>query len=424
MPIRFTRDQVNRFLIHKQGLAPASQADLRDTALPTLLGRIGVLRAGAPSTPYLSLWARSRAFERELLDDALCHTRSLLRIPAMHARWFIVPTAAYPSYYGATYDNAQDALEGLDALLQEGAPHDATATRPSEEMARRVLEVLSASEPLTIDQLCEWLPRLEEHVYHHPEQPELGYSRWGTRLIPAMCARGLLVRAQPAGGWRSTQFRYASLSAWAPSVTLGMIERREALRTVILDTIRAFGPITIGDLSQWLGGIKRREVSGAVMALGSQVRHVQVMEAGGDYLLVASDLDALTEPQNEMGVIMLPPGDSLLSAYSDLSRFVPAVYASRLTDRVGEAYGTIWRDAQIVGTWGIRSREERVFVRFFESVSPQLWATVGEKARAMARTLDMDASLDMQVERADEDTSGPGQTHEPLRDPEIALPLR
>jgi len=401
MPIRFTRDQLTRFLIDKQALALDAQADLRETPLTDLIQRIGVLRAGAPSGPYLSLAARCHAFGRHDLDRALYGERSLLRIPAMSARWFIVPRDAYPAYRAVTVDSILDPMGDLGVLLLQAMP-DASATQQSEEMARRVLEVLSSGQPMTIDELAHWLPMLDERVYHDPDLPEGGSSRLGTRLIPAMCARGLLVRVQPAFGWKSTQYRYASLSAWLPDLDMTRVDRRDALRRLVDDAIRAFGPLTLGDLAHWLGGVKRRELSSAVMSLGSQIYHIQVEGSDGDYLVSTSDLDALTLSRGETGVVLLPPRDSLLSAFADLSRFCPEPHASRLTDRVGEPYGTIWQDSEIVGTWGIQTREERISIRFFEAASPELWATVGERARRLARALDMEASLDMQVEQDDE----------------------
>jgi len=407
MPIRFTRDQLTRFLIDKQALAPDAQVDLRETPITDLIHRIGVLRAGAASGPYLSLAARYHAFERQDLDRALYGERSLLRIPAMNARWFIVPRDAYPAYRAVTLDGIQDPMDDLGLLLMETLPGTA-ATQQSEQVARRVLEVLSSGQPMTIDELAHWLPMLDERVYHDPDLPEGGSSRLGTRLIPAMCARGLLVRVQPAFGWKSTQYRYASLSAWLPDLDMTRVDRRDALRRLVEDAIRAFGPLTLGDLAHWLGGVKRRELSSAAMSLGSQIYHIQVEGSAGDFLVSTSDLDALTQSRGETGVVLLPPEDSLLSAFGDLSRFCPQPHASRLTDRVGEPYGTIWQDSEIVGTWGIQTREERISIRFFEAASPELWATVGEKARRQARTLDMEASLDMQIEQ-DHEPERPGE---------------
>ena len=80
------------------------------------------------------------------------------------------------------------------------------------------------------------------------------------------------------------------------------------------------------------------------------------------------------------------------------------IYLSRITDRVGEPYGTVWLGNAIIGTWSIQVRDERLHIRFFEMVSPQTLAAVGEKARGIARLLDLPLSLDLNVMQ-DEDFS-------------------
>jgi hypothetical protein len=417
MPIRLTSDQVNRYLIYKQGLAPGSQVRLGDTSIAALLRRFGALRASSPITPYLSLWARTAHFHRHMLDRALYRERSVLRVPAMHARLFLVPAEDYAAYWQATGGTAQSSMADLDDLLAEAAPHHARSLAEHEELARRVMEVLSAGRSLTVDELTAWLPSLNAHVYHDPEQPDLGYSRLGTRLIPAMCARGLLVRAQPQGGWRSTTYAYASLSAWAPQVSLKGLTRSEALRAVMADYVTAFGPVTAGDAAYWLGGLKRREVMVAFMGLGHRLAHVQIAGSPSDYYVNSDQVEALaTTPEAPLGVALLPEGDSLLAAYSDLSRFAPPIYRTRILDRVGEPVGTVWWDGAIIGTWGVQLREERIRVRFFEAVAPAVLAAVGEKARDLARVLEFSLTLDMEVEH-EQSADGPGDdgsTADPL----------
>ena len=405
MPIRFTNEQVNRYLIHKQCLTPASQADLADTPLLSLLRRIGPLRARPTIAPYLSLWARLPRFSREHLDRELYSERSLLRVPCMHARLYIIPAIDYPVYYQATNQAAHRGMGDLDALLAEAVPATLALELSSEELARRVLEVMSGGGAHTIDELARWLPLLDTRIYHDPEHPELGYSRLGTRLVPAMCARGLLVRAQPRGGWRSTTYSYAALSAWAPEVDLASLTRHEAIDVAVRDYVSVFGPVTVGDISHWLGGLRRREIRAALMSLGASLSHVRIGERAGDYYMLREQIDALATCELEPAAIaLLPPGDSFVAAYSDLDRFVADIYLSRITDRVGEPYGTVWLGNAIIGTWSIQVRDERLHIRFFEMVSPQTLAAVGEKARGIARLLDLPLSLDLNVMQ-DEDFS-------------------
>jgi hypothetical protein len=404
MPLRFSANQVHHFVLRKQHLAPTS----RGKGLVSVVRDIGPLRATPVTTPYLSLWARMCDLSRDDLDAALYRERSLIRIPCLHAQLYIVTTEDASAYLQAT----QPLLAGglAEVLALAGQRGDGTATLAADtqaELLLRVLEVLSARGPQTVDELAAVLPELDRRLPVNAAAPALGHFRLGTRLLSAMCATGQLVRAAPQGGWRSEQYRYAAASAWLPNWDSDACPTSDALRQVIADYVRAFGPVTVGDVSHWIGGYSRREIVATLMDLEASLIHIQIADSPGDYIMRRDQVDALAaETCEESQIALLPPRDTLTAAYSDPARFMPAYVSQRIYGASGEAPGTVWLGGTVVGTWGLQWREERFVVRLFDAVDPRVMALIAERAREMAALIEIDdLDLDIGTELDDESLS-------------------
>ena len=77
---------VNQYLTHKQHLLPAS----RDTNAVQVTRDVVALHATDAVGPYLSLWARTRNFQRQTLEDALYSRRELSRVHCMRTTLHVV----------------------------------------------------------------------------------------------------------------------------------------------------------------------------------------------------------------------------------------------------------------------------------------------------------------------------------------------
>ena len=80
--------QVNAYLAHKQRLLPDSKGD--DVVQVTR--DIVALHATAATSPYFSLWARCRDFQREMLEDALYEQRTLVKWLCMRVTLHAIPS--------------------------------------------------------------------------------------------------------------------------------------------------------------------------------------------------------------------------------------------------------------------------------------------------------------------------------------------
>jgi hypothetical protein len=393
MPLRLSAVQVNDYVLHRQHLTPAS----RGKSVLSVVRDIGPVRASPTITPYISLWSRIENFDRQQMEFALYQERSLVRVPCMDARLYIVPSSDYPAYYQATKPFLQHGLQDLDSLLAD-MRLEGSAPLYSGELAQRVLEVMSVWGSCPVAKLAELLPALNTQLLNDPEHPELGYATLGARLIPAMCAQGMLVRAQTRGSWRSDQYSYATSASWLPSFDLNGVTEREALWHVILSYVAAFGPVTVGDILHWLGGIARRQVVATLMDLSARLTRLQISGSQGDYFMLQEQVPQMLDYKGpaERVVSLLPPRDSYVMAYSDTSRFLVESYREHMFDRAGEPFGTAWVDGYVVGIWWPQIREERIVVRFFEPMDPEALALIAEEACRLGRFLEF-SSLDLQI---------------------------
>ncbi len=405
MPLRLPIEQVNQYILHKQCLGSAS----RDGDVLSVVKDVGPLRAAPTITPYLSLWARIEDFYREQLDDALYNSRELVRVPSMRARLYLLPSSRYAAYYQATKDSLVTGLkEFVHYLLPPGIESGLAQDILGADLVQRILEVLSTRGSCTVEELGEFLPALRSRIPYDSEQPELGSAELGTRLLPALCAQGLVIRAQPRGGWRSQLDTYAALSSWLPSLNIDGLDPEEALQEVVRWYVSTFGPVAISDIHQWIGGIPRHQVRASLMRLGGELMRVEISGSRFDHLMAADQVDGLLEyvPAGRR-IAMLPAHDGLLTAYSDYSRWVPDVYRERVFDQVGDPLGTVWIDDRVAGTWGLQLKEERMVVRFFEPVDTEAMALVGEEARRLAKFLEFVAlDLDLGVYSEEQDDGG------------------
>ena len=409
MPFRITVDRVNDYVLQRQHLTSVS----RGSDVLSVARDIGPIRATPAITSYLSLWARCADLQRPQLDDELYRARALVRVPAIHSRVYIIPTDHVPAYFRVSRSILGTALQDLDNLFPtsmagaQGTPFGANLTQ-------RVLEVISTLGSCTVDELNEWLPVLRSTLGNGSDSSVTDRGRWGARLIPTLCAQGLLIRAEPVGGWRSERYRYATLATWLPDVDLHRLSFEEALQQVVLHYVTAFGPVSVGDILRWLGGIPRQQVVATLMGLSHQLMRLQIEGFQGEYFVLRDELDALLAKRPvDHDAILLPAHDSLMSAYSDPNRWTFSYermnqpYSSRIYDRAGEAVGTVWLAGAIVGTWSMQIREARISVRFFEPQNPEALATVGEEARRLGRWADLqDLELDIKTfaeEEADEE---------------------
>ena len=377
---------VNSYLAHRQHVLPIA----RCTDVVHVTREIVALHATDPVGPYLSLWARMVDFRREALEDVLYERRELARVLCMRDTLHIVPSEEIPFFFQAYASHRTPAERAtVSALLvQAGICAEGEAEKTLERLQYQVLDVLHGKGPSTVRQISQAVPELQARVRYGVDKPYGGDFSIGSRLVPSMCALGLLIRARPRGTWRSNLYEYAPLSAWLPGVDLDTVAPQEAQVWLVRRYLCAFGPAT-GDDIQWWTGLSKGDTREALRALGAGVVEVAIEGWGNGHLMLADDAERLREfvPPDTPYVIFLPGLDPFIMGYKDRRRFLAAEHRAKVFDRAGNAVPTVWANGRVVGGWGQR-KDGSVTCGLFEPVGDEERAVLEGKRQQLEGFLD------------------------------------
>ncbi|MBN1641471.1 MAG: AlkZ family DNA glycosylase [Anaerolineae bacterium] len=371
-------DAVRAYLARKQRLLPGAQG--QDPARVTR--DIAALHATDPTTPYLSLWARTRGFERAVLDDALYERRTLVRTICMRTTLHIVPSDEMPAYVQASAARharrVHDAAAAL--LVQAGLCQAGEARARWAAIQKQVFAAVRARGACTVRALSQAIPELRTQVRHSVGMAYEGAFSLGSRLVPAMCVLGPLVRARPEGTWRSNQYAYAALSDWLPGVDLSDVPPQAARTWLVRRYLSAFGPATAADI-RWWTGLTARQTEAALRALWGSLVEVGLAGLEGAHWMLTNDMEQLSAcaPPATPYAFLLPALDPYVMGYADRTRFLDPAHARHVLDRAGNAVPTVWIDGRIAGAW-VQRRDGAVVYSLFEETSPAVHAALEAQA--------------------------------------------
>ena len=382
---------VNDYLAHKQHLLPTSHS--RDVV--KVVRDIVALHATSATGPYLSLWARVPGFQRQTLQDALYERRELVRVLCMRTTLHVVPSDELRNFHQADARRRRSAeqrdAENLLVLARICEQEQARTTL--KKLHRRVLAVLTEQGPSTVQEISQAVPALQSKIRYSAGKAYEGEFSLGSRLVPGMCALGLLVRTRPRGSppaWRSNLYEYAALADWLPDVDLDSVTPLQAQAWLVQRYLSAFGPATADDI-QWWTGFSKSETIKALSALESSVVTVALAGLGDEHLMLADDARRLRHfaPPRVPYVFLLPALDPYIMGYQDRSRSLRVTPENRdkIFDRAGNAMPTVWANGQVVGAWGQR-KDGSVAYGLFESVSDDALALLAHEARRLESFLE------------------------------------
>ena len=202
-----------------------------------------------------------------------------------------------------------------------------------------------------------------------------------SRVLTVLGAEGRVIRTRPAGGWTSTQFRWAALADWHP----GVEEHAAGAARVELARrwLAAFGPATAEDLRWWAGW-----TVGQTRAALAPLDTVEVDLDGAAGLVLAGD-DEPVAP-GEPWAALLPALDATTMGWKERDWYL-AGHRELLFDRNGNASPTVWWDGRIVGGWA-QAPDGEIRMRLLEDVGADGEAAIEREAAALAERVG-DATL-------------------------------
>jgi hypothetical protein len=353
---------VNQFLLQKQHLANNSKID----DILQISNDVSGLHATGPTTPYLSLFARSETFLRKDLENELYVKKRLGRIRCMRGTLHVLAEEMIPVAYAATRRMSQKDVK--DFLAFRGV-----STREYEETSRSILNILRGTE-LTSSEIKE----------------RLGTDVNVPAIVEQMCEQGLLIRGRPRRGWKDRVNKYSILREVFPNMDLASVDEMEARTLLVHRYLRSFGPVTKNDIAWWIG-ISKTETHEALSNLQDQTEQITISDLPGDYILLKSHQKVISGVKipGSKSVNLLPSLDPYLMGYKDRERYLSKEHRDRVFDRGGNATSTILLNGRAVGVWDFSEEKKPLlkmflFERFEEGILKQIHLEAKRIGRFMA----------------------------------------
>ena len=206
-----------RLLVTRQLLGPGGR---RDRSIGEVTSALALLHSTDPSTPYLSIHARSDA-SIDATDDALYGDDPLVRCTTIRRTVFVMDCDAARSAHGAFNTALADKLRAqLLKWLDASDDVDGPADRFLDRVENAVVDSLRADGPATGSQIAERVPDLCVRV---EPQPGATYSkpiRITSKVLELLGVEMRIVRGRPTGD-DFTSGAWTWKAAGASGVVLG-----------------------------------------------------------------------------------------------------------------------------------------------------------------------------------------------------------
>ena len=235
---------------------------------------------------------------------------------------------------------------------------DKAASDLIERLELAIIEILAGGAEKRTKDLTAEVPGLRTEI-------TVGSGKWSgrvpmsSRLLYILAMEGKIVRARPAGSWRSSQYYWALTTSWFDDVPAD-IAPGQGRSTLLTRYLERYGPVTLTDIRWWTGWTARdaREALAAVSATTVQ------LGSGEDGFIAAGDEDP-AQPA-DAAVTFLPGLDSTPMGWKERTWYL-GEHDGPLFDRNGNIGPSIWWGGRIVGGWGQIADGEVVF-RLLEDI--------------------------------------------------------
>lgn len=369
--------ELTKYLLHKQHLLEISQTN---TVLK-VVNDIIALHATRASTPYLSLFARMKQFQRSQLDRELYANRTLIRLETLRGTLFITSTNLAPILFQATRMPESRIMQILQTW---GIPHS-----EYQKIAETIFAVIKdGGQPL--------------HLIKQAMSP--GLVRTLERQIGGNVARMtnvniVLTVLMRQGKVFSEKFadpiltrhanRYALIRMVYPQLNLETLTPDEAQVQLVKRYIGTFGPVTEQDVVWWTG-LGKGKIQTALGALESELLPIKIKKFSEEYIMLESDYVLMKKfkAPRTLPVLMLPYEDPYTKGYLLRRRLVQPEFEKHVYAR-GAANPTVLIKGKIVGTWNQVFEEptDTITVNLFQRVGRSTKNALLDKAHSMGQMM-------------------------------------
>ncbi len=364
--------KMTQFVLMKQHLLSGHKAADVLRATRDVVG----LHATNSTTPYLSLFARVRNFEKKHFDIELYHTRNLVRTECMRSTLFIVPKETIPILY-QIYK-----AEFTDKLLIDWR----ISTQEYKDMSNLILEMLKGK-IMTASQIKRLLPENVQRTLTRKVGKNLVRITNVNLVLIWMTQQGILLSMKQPGTWKIAGLNcYSRFIDWFPDINLNQVSRDKAMIQLVKAYVQSYGPVTKKDI-HWWSGLKPSEVEHIIEMLKSQLAECEVSGLDSKFIMLQSDALRLKQfkPSKRHSISFLPYEDSFLKGYNDRERLVSKEQYHKVYHH-GEASPSILIDGQVAGTWQLETQEGKSKLTFqlFERTNTTLHKSIRNEAKALS----------------------------------------
>jgi len=350
---------VNQFVIHKQHLSTDSKVDDIVQIAEDLCG----LHATGTMEPYLTLFARTRNFEKSLLEKELYWNRTLGRIRCMRKTLFIHTKEMIPIAYAATKHIIEQYFTKFFEVYE-------ISEADYQEYSGKIINILKENE----------LPTSEVKYRLN------GYKKT-SQLLGLMCDQGILIRGTPVKGWKDRRNNYALFLNYFPDINLEQYGESDAIGILVEKYLKSYGPSTEADIAWWCG-IGKRKVRAELEKIESEIEKITIAGLDHEYLILKSDMEKLGKitPLKENLVILLPMLDPYIMGYKDRERYIDNEHYYYAFDRSGNVTTSILLDGKIIGVWDVVENPEPMIKTFlFKEIDDEVKQLLRIKANTLGK---------------------------------------
>ncbi len=345
--------QVNQMVLSKHHLTKETKSNDIQKIVEDIVG----LHATGAMGPFLSLFARTRKFEKEDLIEELYQKRNLGKIRCMRKTLHILPKEMIPLAYTATQ-------EIVDKVSKRYVESRVSAAK-YEEFSQTILKLLKVRE-MTAAEIKKAL------------RTQLDVSA----ILYRMCDQGLLIRSQPAKGWKDQRHKYALFHEYFPTIDLTKLKESAARSWLVNQYLRAYGLVTEKDIKWWTGFSKIKSQK-ALNQVHSQIDRIKISPLKDEFLMLHSDWILIQKVglSDKQTINLLPSLDPYLMGYKERERYLQPEYYDYIFDRSGNCTSTILLNGRVIGVWDYAGNAEPLVKLFlFEEMNGRVLRGIYENA--------------------------------------------
>jgi uncharacterized protein YcaQ len=370
-------DVATQYVLKKHHLLNVSKAE----NVLQVVNDIIALHATSAGTPYLSLFARMKNFQRRHLDEEFYVKRNLIRLTAMRSTLFITSIESAPLLYQATKWSEPQLLKWLRKWGIQPSEH--------QELTQKLHNILKGGGK-TLSEIKKVLPKEIMRSVEVKAGKSIYRGTNVSTVLNAMTLRGLVISEKALGTLRLTSANhYRLIQENYPNLNLESIESEEAKAMLVKCYVKVFGPVTEDDIAWWTG-LSKTDMKMALTAIEKELVNVLLNGLRGDYLMLKTDYEQLLEfkPSKTHSVSLLPYEDPYTKGYKARERLIEkerekTVYVG------GGVQPTILLNGKIIGTWN-RSIEEGIKpikLDFFSQPKKDIELEMVQNAKAIGRLM-------------------------------------